>query len=208
LNFEYVENLVCLIKIECIQIIRQQSHNFSISQSFLNNINMLVKYILVCCSLLTYFTSIAQTIDLEHIQDIHFKTKQDYIDFEEDLLLYLDWLENNDIDHQDRIKVNALVLKWAEGTANVTISIESYLMDCVEKNPAFLVLFIGGWSKFVLQNPELKDDHLKCNMAGVNSFLDFYKKGKDFGVVKDKKVGKLLKKREAGKLEQWIQKKI
>lgn len=168
----------------------------------------MLRQILVFSFLFINFSSLSQTIDLDNIQNINFKTKQDYNDFEDDLLLYLNWLENNSIDHQDRVKVNALVLKWAEGTANVTISIESYLMGYVEKNPAFLVLFIGGWSRFVLKNPDQKEDLVKCNLAGVNSFLDFYEKGKDYGVVQDKKMGKLLKKRDNNKLEKWMEKKV
>ena len=69
-----------------------------------------------------------------------------------------------------------------------------------------MILFMAGWSKFVLENPENRTDKFKGNLAGVNYFLDFYKKGKDFGVKKDRKVAKLLKKREAGKLEEFISK--
>jgi len=169
---------------------------------------MMLKHILFFSCFWLTIPSFAQTIDLDKIQNINFKSKQDYIDFENELLVYLDWLENNSIDHKDRIKVNAAILKWAEGTSNVMITIESYIMDYSEKNPAFIVLFIGAWSRFVLQNPDQKDDLLKCNLAGVNCFLDFYEKGKDFGVRKDKKVGKLIKKRNANKLEKWLSKKI
>lgn len=168
----------------------------------------MLKYILFLSFFALAIPSNAQTIDFDKIQDINFKSKQDYLDFEDELLIYLDWLENNSIDHKDRIKVNALILKWAEGTSSVMITIESYIMDYVEKNPAFMVLFIGAWSRYVLQNPDQKDDLLQCNLAAVNSFLDFYEKGKDFGVVKDKKVEKLLKKRNSGKLEKWLDKKI
>ena len=168
----------------------------------------MLKYFLILLWFALAIPSSAQSIDFEKIQDINFKTKQDYLDFEDELLVYLEWLENHSIDHKDRIKVNAVILKWAEGTSSVMITVESYLMDYVKKNPAFMVLFIGGWSRYVLQNPDQKEDLLKCNLAAVNSFLDFYEKGKEFGVVKDKKVGKLLKKRKANKLEKWLSKKI
>jgi hypothetical protein len=58
-----------------------------------------------------------------------------------------------------------------------------------------------------LENPDKKEDKIRGSLAGVNYFLDFYEKGKDFGVKKDRKVIKLLKKREAGKLEEFISKK-
>ncbi len=61
------------------------------------------------------------------------KQNEDYVDFQDDLIHYIDWLENNSIDHKDRIKVNALLMKWAEGTANVTISIEPYLLNYIKK---------------------------------------------------------------------------
>ena len=59
-----------------------------------------------------------------------------------------------------------------------------------------------------MENPDQKDNKIEGNLAGINSILDYYEKGKDYGVRKDKKVKKLLKKRAEGKLEDFISKQL
>jgi len=161
--------------------------------------------ILLCTFSNNAFT---QELDLENAGKIEFQNEEDYAAFENELVKYIDWLESNSLNHPQRQNVHALIIKWAEGTPKITIDINSYIVDFSKKNSGFLVLYIGGWIKYSLQNPTDKNDKLKVNLAALNSVLDFYEKGKDFGVKKNKHIAKVLKKRKKGELESWMEKEI
>lgn len=160
---------------------------------------------LVFLFLLLFSTSLfSQTVDWETLENAELEEAEDYKEIEPQILNLIDWFGNHHVDHENRITANVIFMKWITGSASVTISLDTYLMDYTKKNGDFLLLFMAGWSKYVLENPDKKDDEIGGNLAGVNFFLDFYEKGKDFGVKRDRKVAKLLKKREAGKLEEFI----
>ena len=138
------------------------------------------------------------------------ETAEDYAPYEDNIVGAIDYLSSNPIDDRDELRAAAekMFLLWITGSPSVNVHINPYLIEIVEKNPAFLPLFMGGWTKYVIQNPDQKDNHLQGNLEGLEMVLDFYQKGKDFGVVKDKKVAKLLKIQKAGKLKEHIKDQI
>ena len=146
----------------------------------------------------------SQTVDWETLEDAELEEAEDFVKIDAEILKLIDWLGNHHLDHKDRIKANAIFMRWITGSPSVTVGLDTYLMSYTKKNGDFLLLYMAGWSKYVLENPDKKEDNFGGSLAGVNYFLDFYEKGKDFGVKKDRKVAKLLKKREAGKLEAFI----
>lgn len=145
--------------------------------------------------------------DLPLLEDIQLETKEDHLNFEDNILEYISWLENNSLKHKKRKKINAVFLKWIIGTPTVSISLPKYVRDYTKRNEGFLVLFMTGYSKYVLNKPGEKSNVLAGNLAGVHSFLDFYERGRK-GVKKDKEVERLLKIREAGQLEEFIISKL
>jgi len=155
-----------------------------------------------------YNNAFTQDLDLENIGRLEFEEKEDYIGFEEDLLKYIDWLQTTSLKNEYRKGVHAVVMKWAIGTPTMNIDLFDYVNNFTKKNEDFLVLFIAGWIKQVMENPDDKEDKLKSNLAAVNFILDFYQQGKKMGVKKDKRVAKILKKRENGELEDWVKKQI
>lgn len=155
-----------------------------------------------------FSTSIfAQTVDWEILENVELEEAEDYVKIEPQILELINWLGNHSINHSDRQKANAHFVKWISGSASVTIELYPYALDYNKKNTDFMILFMAGWSKYVLENPKKKKDKIEGSLAGINFFLDFYEKGKDFGVKKDRKVAKLLKKRAAGKLKEFVVKK-
>ncbi|MFK7771498.1 MAG: hypothetical protein AB8F94_05130 [Saprospiraceae bacterium] len=152
-------------------------------------------------------TLFSQTIDWEKWKEVKLEEAKDYENIEPEILELIDWLGNHSLDHQKRTNANAHFVKWISGSANVTIELNPYVLEYSKKNTDFMILFMAGWSKYVLENPDKKEDKKGGNLAGINFFLDFYTKGEDFGVRKDRKIVKLLKKREARKLEKFIAKK-
>jgi len=149
----------------------------------------------------------SQTVDWETLENAELEEAEDFKEIEPEIIELIDWLGNHSLDHKNRRVANAYFIKWISGSASVTVELHAYVMDYYKKNTDFMILFMAGWSKYVLENPDKKEDKIGGSLAGVNYFLDFYKKGKDFGVKKDRKVVKLLKKRETGKLEEFIRKK-
>ncbi|MEM6967545.1 MAG: hypothetical protein AAF573_22465 [Bacteroidota bacterium] len=149
----------------------------------------------------------AQTLLLDDVEKIEFQNKGDYDKFEDKILKYIDWLETHSLNHEDRRGVNILMFKWVEGTSSVMVTMYPFVMDYVKKNPDFMTLYLAGWTKYSLNHPDDKDE-LSSSLAAVNTLLDYYKKGATFGVKKDKKLEKLLKKRASGKLEKYIAKRI
>ena len=163
-----------------------------------------LKLLVVTLFLTSSLNGFAQDVENLNVEDISFASKLDYIDFEEDVLLYIDWLENNPLKHKDRKKVNAVVVAWLTGTPSVTISIHSYITTYTSKNKDFIVLFMAGWAQKALDNKDEKLSDLEGNMAGVNAILEYYAKGKEFDVKRDKKIEQLLEYKENGKLEEFI----
>ncbi len=148
----------------------------------------------------------SQTVDWKMLENVVLEDAEDYENIEPEILKLIDWLGNHSLDHKKRITANAHFVKWISGSANVTVELNPFVLDYSKKNTDFMILFMAGWSKNVLEKGENKADKMDGNLAGFNYFLDFYEKGKDFGVKKDRKVAKLLKKRKAGKLEGFIAK--
>jgi hypothetical protein len=149
----------------------------------------------------------SQTVDWKTLEEAELEEAKDYEKIEPEILKLIGWLGNHSLDHQKRSTANAHFVRWITGSAKVTVELNAYVLDYTKKNTDFMILFMAGWSQYVLENPDKKADKFEGNLAGVNYFLDFYKKGKDFGVKKDRKVAKLLKKRAAGNLEEFIAKK-
>lgn len=167
-----------------------------------------LQFLFIVIFLLVSNLLLSQTVDWETLQNAELEEVEDYKEIEPQILKLIDWLGNYSLEHQNRQFANAQFIRWISGSGSVTIELHPFIMEYNKKNTDFMVLFMAGWSKFVLENPEKKDNKIEGNLAGVNFFLDFYEKGKDFGVKKDRKVAKLLKKRKAGKLQEFIEKEI
>lgn len=155
---------------------------------------------------LSSFSLFSQTVDWETLENAELEEAEDFVKIDLQILKLIDWLGNHHLDHKDRIKANSIFMRWITGSPSVTVNLDTYLMNYSKKNGDFLLLYMAGWSKYVLENQDKKEDTFGGSLAGVNFFLDFYEKGKDFGVKKDRKVAKLLKKRKAGKLEDFVAK--
>lgn len=136
-----------------------------------------------------------------------FNTKDDYQKYESDVLKCIDYLESVPFDEtSDKVKnANKFLLQWLTGTPNVSIKINSYILDLCEKNSGLLMIFMGGWAKYSLTNSYDKDE-FKGNISGIESVIKVYQNGK--GIKKDKKILKVIKLKEEGKLENWLNEQL
>jgi hypothetical protein len=159
----------------------------------------------VLFSLLISFPSFSQNFDVP--KDVHLETKEDYAQYEGDIIKAVDWLIKTPVgsEKDKRLKVNAFLLQWLTGSPNVMIEITQEIatfMDCSD----CLMIFMGGWAKYSLENNDYADK-IKGNLAGIESVIEFYNSNK--GILgKNNAIEKYAKLKNKGKLEKHIQSKI
>lgn len=134
------------------------------------------------------------------------ETPEDYKANEPNVIATVDWIENTPINENEELhKMQyGLLIQWISGSPTVTLSLQAYVMDYTKKNSDLLAIFMGGWTRYALQN-EYTTDALQCNLAGVQSMIKVYKTGK---LKKDKKMDELVKLEADGKLEAWLKDQI
>jgi len=154
-------------------------------------------------------------IQVNYAQDViipenaKLSSKEDYKNYEADLLNCINWLEDTPVNEYSalRAKANTFIIQWATGTPSVTIEMQTFQTDLTKKNPSLLITFIGGWIKHALENPTKQISALEGNMAGFESLIKVYSKNKASGMKKDKRVEKLLD-MDTSELQNWVSEKL
>lgn len=139
-------------------------------------------------------------------QNYRFNKTKDYAKYQPHVLKAISWLENNGPnEHKGRRKdANAFVIKWLEGAPNVSATIYPELLSLTKTNPDLLIIFLGGWTSFSLNNKADAKNEKKCFTEALTTMLTYYKKYKGKGISKDKAVETVLKKQRKGQLNSWI----
>lgn len=152
--------------------------------------------------------SIASTSaqSLQKVSPDVLQSETDFKQYENYFIDCVDWLNEHPADDPQRISVNAFVFKWIEGCPYITVTLETYLPELSGKNPGMLILFLGNWAKFAIENPTQDEDEFQCNLAALKAVIAYYKAGNS--LKKDKKLIKLIKKSDEGKLEHWLEKRL
>ena len=140
-------------------------------------------------------------------QNYTLEKPEDYVKYEADVLKCIDYLESIPLDDESAKTrdANAFLLKWITGSPEVAIELNTYIVELCDKNKEFIMLFMGGWTRYALQNPDSVNS-LKGNIAGLESIIKVYEQGQ--GVRRDKKVEKIIKLQEEGELEDWVKDQI
>ena len=170
---------------------------------------MKIKNILIAF-LLTLFvaqTSWSQTFNIP--DNVKLEVVEDYVKHEQRIVECINWLENTPIsdDADKRLLANAYLMKWATGTPTVTIEMQAFQIDLAKKNSELLIIFMGGWIKYAIENPTDKDNIKAANIAGLNSVIKVYTANKGKGLKKDKRIEKLIK-MDASELQNWVAEQI
>ncbi|HNL66525.1 MAG TPA: hypothetical protein PKL81_15615, partial [Ferruginibacter sp.] len=100
-----------------------------------------------------------------------------------------------------RKEVSAFVITWVGGSPTVNVELNPTILDFEKKNPGMMVLFMAGCARYVLENNYSKDMRAKHRVA-LRDMIAVYKSGK--GIKKDKKMEKLAKSDEEGKIDEWM----
>jgi len=132
-----------------------------------------------------------------------FNSRDDFAKYEPQIIQFTQYIELapvNDLS-DTRKEANAFFMKWLTGAPNVSVDLQPYVMNLASNNKQFLLLFMGGWTRYALQHPG-KADKLQCHLAGVESILKAYTGGN--GVKEDDAVAELVQLQKDGKLTDWV----
>lgn len=109
-------------------------------------------------------------------------------------------VSENPINQQNkkREEANRFLTLWATGTKSFTIALNTDIVPFVAKSGDYLLMFLGGWSKYAIEN---KDDYntVDTHIAAIETVISFYNNNKLL-IKKDKEVEKFAKMKEKGTL--------
>lgn len=162
---------------------------------------------LVLPLLLLSKTSFSQ--DFKVPENISLTSASDYEKYEDIVITGIKWLEDTPIDQQisKRKETSAFLLKWITGTPTFSIGLQAFQIELTNKNPDLLMSFLGGWTKYALENPDQKSNEVATNLAGFESLVKVYASNTDNGIKKDKKVEKFMKLNKQER-ENWIREQL
>ena len=103
------------------------------------------------------------------------------------------------------VMCSAFLLLWLTGTPAVSMELHAEMIEYSEKNPELLILFMGGWAKYVLETGD--KDATAGNVAGLEMVINYYNQYKD-QMSKDRSLKKLSKKMEGGELKTYVEESL
>ena len=161
---------------------------------------MKIRLLIIGCLLCSTIVN-AQTDSL--LQNPLPSTKEEFTASEPRVINTVNFLETTPIDKQGDAwrEEAALLMAWLTNSPQVTIEMDSKTVTFAKKNPELLMIFMGGWTRYVLQNGYSKDK-VQGNLAGIRSAIKVYKAGN--GLKKDKDMDKLVKLEDSNGLEDWV----
>lgn len=132
---------------------------------------------------------------------------EEYKATEANVIATVNWLDRTAIgtETDKRKEQSAYLIAWISGSPTVTLELNAYIMDYTKKNSDLLISFMGGWTKYALENDYSKDA-VQGNLAGIRSMIAVYTAGGD--IKKDKSMQALVDIDKSGELEDWVKKQI
>lgn len=136
-----------------------------------------------------------------------FKEAADYAKYEKDIIEAAKWLKETPLNEQaeKRREISKFVVTWINGSPTVNVEITPTIFDFEKKNEGMLTIYMASSARYVLENNYSKDMRSK-HKAALHDMISVYKTGK--GVKKDKKMDRLIKDEEEGKLDDWLSKNL
>lgn len=157
--------------------------------------------------LLSFSTARAQ--DWTPPANVKLEKAADYAAYEKDVLACIDWLERTPLDKSDRRKAaSAFLLQWVSGSPDVSIELREEVATFMKSPDAadLMVMFMGGWTRYALNDANGGKDNFQGSLAGLKSTIKLYRD--TGGCQKDKSMDELVKLEKSGKLEDWLRKQL
>lgn len=130
--------------------------------------------------------------------------KEAYTSFEPQVLADIDWLNNNPVNENKNMRDEKarFVLMWMSGSPTINIRMDDRLITFLGADPAILMAYMMGWTKYALNN-NYSTDAVQCTVAGITNAVQFYSaNGKYFR--KDKELDRYQKMVQDGTLTRYV----
>lgn len=139
-----------------------------------------------------------------------FQSENDYYAAKIDVLSCIEWLQKTPLNQEitKRKEAEKFFMTWITGTPLVTIPISEVMGYVVKKNSRLLMPYFCGWTRLVLNSPDLREDFVQGNIAGIRASIEVYDNNRDAGIRRDKRIEKLKSLDQDGELETWVVKKL
>jgi len=146
----------------------------------------------------------AQTLSIP--QNPKLEKESDYAAYNKDVIACINWLEKTPVDKEPetRREANRFLMQWIQGTPDVSITIHDYVAKFSEVSPEFLMMFMSGWTRYVLERRD--QDELAGNLAGVQAVLNLY--GISKSIPRNGDMDKLVNLSKDGKLKAWVEQQL
>jgi hypothetical protein len=167
----------------------------------MKKINLLLIFILITCC----HSAFSQSFEVP--ENYVFKVAADYSKYEQAVIAGAKWLKETPFNEQaeKRKAVSKFLITWINGSPTVNVELNSFIMDFDKKNEGMLALFMSACARYVLENNYSKDMRAK-HRAALRDIIAVYKSGN--GIKKDKKMEKLIKSEEEGKIDEWLEENL
>lgn len=158
----------------------------------------------------TLFILLSSAVSAQNFEvpaDYSLKVKEDYARYEKEVIAATDWLKATPLGEQQekRKQVSAFLMEWISGSPTVNVEINPAILDFEKKNSGMLMLYMAASAKYVLANNYSTDMRAKHRFA-LQAMMDVYKTDK--AIKKDKKMDKLIKATDEGKLDEWLEENL
>ncbi|TGE08411.1 hypothetical protein [Hymenobacter fodinae] len=131
---------------------------------------------------------------------------EDYADYSKEVVATVDWLEKTPStqETEKRKEANRFLFQWISGTPDVSVQMQKYVADLTAQDPDLLLLFMGGWARYQIQHPEIKDP-VVLNTEGIKTVLKAYQTN---GTKRNKHLDSLVELNAKGTLTAWVKKQL
>ncbi|QJX48015.1 hypothetical protein HMJ29_14135 [Hymenobacter taeanensis] len=131
---------------------------------------------------------------------------EDYAEYNKEVVATVDWLEKtpSSKEPEKRREANRFLFQWISGTPDVSVQMQKYVADLTAQDPDLLLLFMGGWARYQIQHPEVKDP-VVLNTEGIKTVLKAYQSG---GNKRNKHLDSLVELNAKGTLADWVRKQL
>lgn len=142
--------------------------------------------------------------ELEKEKDFSLDTEADYLRYEDDVVNGFIYLVESPVDEkpEQRKALSKFLVEWVLGSPTVSIEISEKVAPYLEKNPEYLIHFLGGTAVYQIKTRDLTDRY-KSYVAGTEFVIFFYNKNKKT-LGKNKEIEKLIKLQKKDKLTAFI----
>jgi len=136
-------------------------------------------------------------------QGYSLKAKEDYAQYEPNIIASADWLQKTPWtdDPNRRKEVTTFLIAWLTGSPTVNIEINGEVAKLIDKNIDLIAIYMGNYAKYALQHKDNFDKN-QANATALRAMIDKYNNEPTH--VKNDEMEHIIQLNKDGKLDDWI----